>query len=60
MKKPPRDSKDGIFSGGVGFDVAYQGIIVTILTLTAFYLGEFMAQGAESFKWTNFGDHNPD
>ena len=29
MQRPPRDPKDGIFAGGVGFDVAYQGFLVT-------------------------------
>ena len=45
MKRPPRKSKDGIFAGGVGFDVAYQGILVTILTLAAYFIGHFMEAG---------------
>lgn len=43
MKRAPRDSKEGIFSGGLGFDVAWQGIMVTILTLVAYVLGIVMA-----------------
>lgn len=35
MKRPPRDSKEGIFAGGVGFDVVYQGLLVAVLTLAA-------------------------
>ena len=39
MKQPPRSSKDGIFSGGLGFDMVYQGILVSALTLIAYFLG---------------------
>ena len=39
MKRAPRKSTDGVFSGGVGFDVAYQGVLVTIFTLVAYYIG---------------------
>jgi Ca2+-transporting ATPase len=46
MRRPPRDPKDGIFAGGVGFDVAYQGLFVTILTMAAFFIGERIQNGA--------------
>ncbi len=39
MRQKPRDSKEGIFSGGVGFDIFYQGLFVSILTLTAYFIG---------------------
>ncbi|MDY4677225.1 MAG: calcium-translocating P-type ATPase, PMCA-type [Candidatus Borkfalkiaceae bacterium] len=42
MQKPPRSNKDGIFAGGVGVDTLYQGVLVTILTLTAYFLGRFV------------------
>lgn len=45
MKRPPRDSKEGIFAGGVGFDVAYQGLLVAVLTLAAYFIGHFMESG---------------
>jgi len=48
MNRPPRNSKDGIFAGGLGFDVVYQGILVTIITLAAYLIGssfEFAASG---------------
>lgn len=45
MKRPPRKSSDGIFAGGVGFDVVYQGIFVTLLTLAAYFIGHFMEAG---------------
>ena len=50
MNRPPRDSKDGIFSGGLGFDVVYQGILVTIITLVAYLIGAAMEFGADWFN----------
>ncbi|MDF2904998.1 MAG: ATPase [Herbinix sp.] len=47
MQRKPRSSKDGIFSGGIGIDVAYQGAMVTVVTLSAYLIGHFM----ESGKW---------
>lgn len=45
MKRPPRKSTDGIFSGGVGGDIAYQGLLVTLLTLAAYFIGHFIEAG---------------
>ncbi len=45
MRRPPRNSKDGIFSGGVGFDIFYQGILVTLLTLAAYFIGHYIEAG---------------
>ena len=39
MNRPPRNSKDGIFAGGLGFDVIYQGVLVTVITLVAYLIG---------------------
>ncbi len=45
MRRKPRSSKEGVFAGGMGFDVFYQGALVTILTLAAFFIGEFLETG---------------
>lgn len=45
MKQPPRDAGAGIFSGGVGGDIAYQGLLVALLTLAAYFIGHFMESG---------------
>ena len=45
MDRPPRSASDGIFSGGLGFDVAFQGIVITALTLAAYFVGHFMEAG---------------
>ncbi len=47
MKRAPRKATDGIFAGGMGFDVAFQGFIVTVLTITSYIIGHFI----ESGKW---------
>jgi Ca2+-transporting ATPase len=39
MKRKPRDSSSGIFAGGMGFDVAYQGALVTLLVLISYLIG---------------------
>lgn len=47
MSRPPRDSKEGIFAGGVGLNVLIQGTIVTLITLASYFIGHYM----ESGKW---------
>ena len=49
MRRKPRSKNDGVFSGGLGFDCAYQGIIVSVLTIIAFYIGEFLETGHLAF-----------
>ncbi|MBR4863412.1 MAG: cation-translocating P-type ATPase [Oscillospiraceae bacterium] len=50
MTRPPRDSKDGIFAGGLGFDVIYQGVLVTLITIAAYLVGASMEFGAGWFR----------
>lgn len=45
MQRPPRKSTDGIFAGGVGGDIAYQGLLVTVLTILAYFVGHFIEAG---------------
>ena len=49
MNRPPRDAKDGIFSGGLGFDVIYQGVLVTVITIVAYLIGASFEFGAGWF-----------
>lgn len=56
MRRQPRDSKDGIFAGGVGIDVAYQGVLVTILTIAAYFIGHFLETG----NWNAHAISSPD
>ena len=58
MKRKPRSKNDGVFAGGLGFDCAYQGILVSILTVIAFYIGEYLEclETGTAFTFTNIHD----
>ena len=45
MKKSPRDPKQSIFAGGMIFDTVYQGILISLLTLAAYFVGHFIEAG---------------
>lgn len=45
MNRPPRKSSDGVFSGGLGTDVVYQGILITIITIVSYILGHCIEVG---------------
>ncbi|MDO4536754.1 MAG: cation-translocating P-type ATPase [Coriobacteriales bacterium] len=45
MKRKPRDSKDGIFSGGLGIDTLFQGTVIALLTLLSYFLGHWFEYG---------------
>lgn len=49
MKKPPRDPKEGIFAGGMAFDVFFQGAVVTALVMLSYILGHFIESGEWAF-----------
>ena len=42
MERKPRSAKDGVFAGGLGVDVAYQGIMVSALVLISYFIGNMM------------------
>ncbi len=48
MHRKPRSAKSGIFSGGMGVDVVYQGALVTILVLISYFIGV----GFETGSWS--------
>ncbi len=53
MKRAPRSSKDGIFANGMGVDIAWQGIMVTVVTLAAYFCGMHMAAGTQDLIHQN-------
>lgn len=55
MIRRPRNPKDGIFSGGMGTDIAYQGILISLVTLTAYFVGHFMESGVWEFTNSSEG-----
>ena len=42
MRRKPRNAKSGIFSDGMGFDIGYQGALVTLLVLASYFIGNNM------------------
>jgi Ca2+-transporting ATPase len=55
MRRKPRDPKEGIFSGGVGFNIFYQGVMVAVLTLAAYFIGERIERGTWRIANSNDG-----
>ena len=49
MNRPPRESKEGIFAGGLFADIAYQGILVTALTIISYLIGASFEFGGNFF-----------
>ena len=45
MKRQPRKTTDGIFAGGLGVDMMYQGVVLTVLTLAAYFVGHYIEAG---------------
>ena len=45
MKRSPRSAKAGIFAGGMATDIAYQGLMISALTLLSYCIGHFMESG---------------
>ena len=46
MDRPPRRASDGIFAGGLGFDIAYQGVLITAITMVSYIIGHCIEVGA--------------
>ena len=46
MERPPRRPGESIFAGGLGLDVVWQGLLVTALTLAAYFTGVRLETGA--------------
>lgn len=45
MQRKPRDSKEGIFADGLGVAVAYQGVIITLITIVSYAIGHYLEFG---------------
>ena len=45
MRRKPRSASAGIFAGGMGIDIAYQGLLVSALTLASYFIGHFIESG---------------
>ena len=53
MRRPPRKSNEGIFAGGLAFDIAYQGILVTLITIASYFIGNYF-EFHNTAEWVDF------
>ena len=58
MKRKPRKASDGVFAGGMGVDIIFQGIVITALVLASFFAGMYFHNG--SIDITDLLDGIPD
>ncbi len=56
MKRKPRKSKAGIFADGMGVDVVYQGLMISLLVLFSYFLGHRLEEGSWSLASMITGD----
>ena len=56
MDRPPRKASDGIFAGGLGVDIAYQGVLIAVITLASYIIGHCMEVG--HFAWPHGISYN--
>ena len=45
MRRSPRPASAGVFAGGMGVDIAYQGLVVSALTLVSYFIGHYIESG---------------
>ena len=55
MKRKPRSAKAGVFADGMGVDVMYQGILVSVLVLFSYFLGHYIETGTWSITPSTHG-----
>ena len=46
MRRPPRRPEEGIFAGGLAFDMCLQGIVIALLTVVSYFTAIRMSIGA--------------
>lgn len=55
MKRKPREANEGVFSNGLGFDVAYQGILISALVIISYGFGHMFETGMFGFGGSAHG-----
>ncbi len=46
MARPPRDREESIFADGLGFDIAFQGLVIAAVTVFSYFVGHRLESGA--------------
>ena len=55
MKRPPRDKKEGVFANGLGTSCIIQGFIIALITIFAYFVGEYLQNGVWAIKQSSEG-----
>lgn len=55
MKRTPRPKSSGIFADGVLIDIIYQGLVITIIILIAYFAGFYLEFGYLDFQTSERG-----
>ena len=59
MSRKPRNPNEGVFAGGLGFNVAVQGLFIGITTLLSYFIGH-MIENNGVWEWTMPGGISAD
>ncbi len=54
MEQPPRPKREGLFANGMGVQVIWQGLMVSILTIAAYFIGHYMELAPGESFWQHF------
>ena len=46
MRRPPRKRTESIFAEGLGFDIAFQGLVIAAVTVLSYFAGHRMESGS--------------
>ena len=55
MNRKPRPTNESVFSDGAGSDMIWQGIIMSILVLLSFFIGQYLEDGTLGFEYSKHG-----
>ncbi len=55
MKQPPRPEKESLFAGGLTFNIAYEGILISLITLASYFLGVLAETGRLQLVNSTYG-----
>ncbi len=55
MHQPPRPENESLFAGGLSFNIVYQGILISLITLASYFLGVVAQTGKLTIINSSYG-----
>ena len=55
MERPPRERKESVFADGLGFDIAFQGLVIAAITVFSYFAGHRMESGTWAIAESSAG-----